>query len=203
MLAILPTGHLDPLVEIGTVSEPVPAVDEVLVQVEAFSLNRGETFLLGGRAVVGDQAATLPVGSFAAPPTAADRRSAPVSRVIPNSPAGRSGQPSRPLPSRSCPTRSMPSPGPPYPSPVSPPCGSCERPGPWLGCADIPVARDFDALVALVARGRLHPEIGVVADWTQTASVSRTSATATSEEKRYCASTPSPHSPAQRQGLKR
>jgi NADPH:quinone reductase-like Zn-dependent oxidoreductase len=37
--------------------------------------------------------------------------------------------------------------------------------------ADVPAARDLDALVALVARGRLQLQIGVVADWTQTASV--------------------------------
>lgn len=37
--------------------------------------------------------------------------------------------------------------------------------------SNIPVSRDLATLVRLVARDRLHPEIGVVADWTQTASV--------------------------------
>ena len=35
----------------------------------------------------------------------------------------------------------------------------------------VPDSRDLATLVRLVASERLHPEIGVVADWTQTASV--------------------------------
>ena len=35
----------------------------------------------------------------------------------------------------------------------------------------IPDARDLGTLVTLVARDRLHPEVGVVADWTRTASL--------------------------------
>ena len=39
--------------------------------------------------------------------------------------------------------------------------------------ADTPFAQDLAALVRLVARGRLHPEVGVVADWSETAGVLR------------------------------
>ncbi len=35
----------------------------------------------------------------------------------------------------------------------------------------VPDSRDLATLVRLVASDRLHPEIGVVADWTQTASI--------------------------------
>jgi NADPH:quinone reductase len=45
MLALLPTGA-DPPVRLGEVALPTPAADEALVAVEAFSINRGETFLL-------------------------------------------------------------------------------------------------------------------------------------------------------------
>jgi len=37
----------------------------------------------------------------------------------------------------------------------------------------VPDSRDLATLVRLVASERLHPEIGIVADWTQTASVLR------------------------------
>jgi len=46
MLALLPTDGSAPLVELGEVPAPQPAADEVVVGVEAFSLNRGEAFLL-------------------------------------------------------------------------------------------------------------------------------------------------------------
>lgn len=46
MLALLPTDGADPLVRIGEAPEPRPAADEVLVEVDAFSINRGETLLL-------------------------------------------------------------------------------------------------------------------------------------------------------------
>ena len=46
MLALLPTDGRDPLVRLGEAPEPVPRADESLVAVEAFSINRGETFLL-------------------------------------------------------------------------------------------------------------------------------------------------------------
>ena len=45
MKALLPTGRPD-LVEIGDVDQPVPGPGEALIRVEAFSVNRGETFLL-------------------------------------------------------------------------------------------------------------------------------------------------------------
>ncbi|HTP20582.1 MAG TPA: zinc-binding dehydrogenase [Solirubrobacteraceae bacterium] len=46
MLALLPTDGSDPLVEFGEEPEPPTAPDETLIQVDAFSINRGETFLL-------------------------------------------------------------------------------------------------------------------------------------------------------------
>src|SRR5580765_7183072 len=46
MLALLPTDGSDPLVEIDEAPDPSPAPDEVVIAVEAFSINRGETFLL-------------------------------------------------------------------------------------------------------------------------------------------------------------
>jgi NADPH:quinone reductase-like Zn-dependent oxidoreductase len=46
MLALLPTDGSDPLVKFGEAHEPPTAPDEALIQVEAFSINRGETFLL-------------------------------------------------------------------------------------------------------------------------------------------------------------
>ena len=46
MRALLPTSRPAPLVEFGEVAEPTPASDEVVVDVEAFSINRGETFVL-------------------------------------------------------------------------------------------------------------------------------------------------------------
>jgi NADPH:quinone reductase-like Zn-dependent oxidoreductase len=39
--------------------------------------------------------------------------------------------------------------------------------------SDLPVGRDLETLVRLVAAGRLHPEIGVVADWGETPAVIR------------------------------
>ncbi len=46
MLALLPTDGSDPLVRIDEIPEPPPAPGEALVEVEAFSINRGETLLL-------------------------------------------------------------------------------------------------------------------------------------------------------------
>ncbi len=46
MLALLPTDGSDPLVRIGDEQEPEPAPNEAVVAVEAFSINRGETFQL-------------------------------------------------------------------------------------------------------------------------------------------------------------
>ena len=46
MLALLATDGSDPLVELEEIPEPPTARDEALIQVEAFSINRGETFLL-------------------------------------------------------------------------------------------------------------------------------------------------------------
>jgi NADPH:quinone reductase-like Zn-dependent oxidoreductase len=43
MLALLPTDGSDPLVELGEAPEPPTAPHEALIQVEAFSINRGET----------------------------------------------------------------------------------------------------------------------------------------------------------------
>ena len=45
MKALLPT-HNNEMVEFGDIPQPSPAGDEALVRVEAFSVNRGETFLL-------------------------------------------------------------------------------------------------------------------------------------------------------------
>ena len=45
MKALLPSGRGD-LVEFGDVDQPVPGPGEALIRVEAFSVNRGETFLL-------------------------------------------------------------------------------------------------------------------------------------------------------------
>jgi NADPH:quinone reductase-like Zn-dependent oxidoreductase len=46
MLALLATDGTPPLVRIGNAPEPIPASGEAIVEVEAFSINRGETFLL-------------------------------------------------------------------------------------------------------------------------------------------------------------
>ena len=46
MKALIPTGNLNDMVRFADVEEPQPAADEVVIAVEAFSLNRGETFLL-------------------------------------------------------------------------------------------------------------------------------------------------------------
>jgi NADPH2:quinone reductase len=46
MLALLPTDGSDPLVRIGEAPEPEPGPHEAVVTVEAFSINRGETFQL-------------------------------------------------------------------------------------------------------------------------------------------------------------
>jgi len=46
MKALIPTNDINDMVAFGEVAEPEPADDEVLVAVEAFSINRGETFLL-------------------------------------------------------------------------------------------------------------------------------------------------------------
>jgi NADPH:quinone reductase len=46
MRALWPTGGNDPLVGLGDAPEPEPLACEAVVEVEAFSLNRGELFLL-------------------------------------------------------------------------------------------------------------------------------------------------------------
>lgn len=46
MRALLPTANPATLVVAGAVAEPDPAPDDVVIAVEAFSINRGETFLL-------------------------------------------------------------------------------------------------------------------------------------------------------------
>lgn len=46
MKALIPTGNVTEMVRLADVAEPEPSHDEVVVAVEAFSLNRGETFLL-------------------------------------------------------------------------------------------------------------------------------------------------------------
>ncbi|MFI7536529.1 zinc-binding dehydrogenase [Streptosporangium sp. NPDC049376] len=46
MKALVPTGDLDSLVRYDDVAAPCPKPDEALVAVEAFSVNRGEFFLL-------------------------------------------------------------------------------------------------------------------------------------------------------------
>jgi NADPH:quinone reductase len=46
MRALWPTGGSDPLVGLGDAPEPEPLVCEAVVEVEAFSLNRGELFQL-------------------------------------------------------------------------------------------------------------------------------------------------------------
>jgi NADPH:quinone reductase-like Zn-dependent oxidoreductase len=46
MHALIATGDPDNLVQLGDVDEPNPAPDQVVIQVESFSINRGETFLL-------------------------------------------------------------------------------------------------------------------------------------------------------------
>ncbi|MFB6521359.1 zinc-binding dehydrogenase [Streptomyces sp. NPDC056401] len=46
MKRLIPTGDPAQPVEFADVAQPVPAADEVLVRVEAFAPNRGETFLL-------------------------------------------------------------------------------------------------------------------------------------------------------------
>lgn len=46
MRALLPTGNVKDMVCFADVAEPEPAADEAVIAVEAFSINRGETFLL-------------------------------------------------------------------------------------------------------------------------------------------------------------
>ena len=46
MLALVPTNGCDPLVRLDEIPDPSPASHEALIEVEAFSINRGETFLL-------------------------------------------------------------------------------------------------------------------------------------------------------------
>lgn len=46
MRALVPTGRPDQLVDLADVPEPTPADGEVVIEVEAFSVNLGETFLL-------------------------------------------------------------------------------------------------------------------------------------------------------------
>ena len=46
MKALIATGKADALVTLADVDQPIPQPDEALVEVNAFSVNRGETFLL-------------------------------------------------------------------------------------------------------------------------------------------------------------
>jgi len=46
MRALIPTGDAHELVRLAEVVEPIPEPGQLVVQVEAFSINRGETFLL-------------------------------------------------------------------------------------------------------------------------------------------------------------
>lgn len=46
MKALVPSGNVQTLVRFAAVAEPEPATDEVVVQVESFSINRGEMYLL-------------------------------------------------------------------------------------------------------------------------------------------------------------
>jgi NADPH:quinone reductase len=46
MKALVPTGRPDAMVEIAETVMPVPQPGEALAQVKAFSVNRGEIFLL-------------------------------------------------------------------------------------------------------------------------------------------------------------
>ncbi|MGQ4390383.1 zinc-binding dehydrogenase [Streptomyces sp. SAS_270] len=48
MKALLPTGRPEEMVELGESQEPQPAADEALIEVRAFSVNRGEVFQLHG-----------------------------------------------------------------------------------------------------------------------------------------------------------
>ena len=46
MKALIPTGNVNEMVRFADVAEPAPLSNETVVAVEAFSINRGETFLL-------------------------------------------------------------------------------------------------------------------------------------------------------------
>ncbi len=46
MKAMIPTGNMQHMVRLAEVPEPQPAPDEAIIGVEAFSVNRGETFQL-------------------------------------------------------------------------------------------------------------------------------------------------------------
>jgi len=46
MRALLPTGNVNDMVRFADVAEPKPGAHEAIIAVEAFSINRGETFLL-------------------------------------------------------------------------------------------------------------------------------------------------------------
>jgi NADPH2:quinone reductase len=70
MRALVPTSNKNNMVTFAEVAEPEPADDEVVVEVEAFSINRGETFLLEapragwrpGKDITGPAAGTRVVG---------------------------------------------------------------------------------------------------------------------------------------------
>jgi len=46
MKAMLPAGDISRAVEFGETAEPDPRADEAVVAVEAYSVNRGQTFRL-------------------------------------------------------------------------------------------------------------------------------------------------------------
>ena len=50
--------------------------------------------------------------------------------------------------------------------------------------SEVPDGVDLETLVRLVATGRLHPELGVIADWSQTAATIAGPARATDSRKR-------------------
>jgi NADPH:quinone reductase-like Zn-dependent oxidoreductase len=204
MLALLPTDGSDPLVELVEIPEPSTAGDEALIQVEAFSINRGETFLLEcpgrdwrpGRDVSGCVVRTPADGS--GPATG--------QRVV-GHPQQAGWAQLAAVPSNALAV---------LPDQVGPYDVAFESIGGsslpqalkllvkggrliWLGQASrtpsqldffeffaqtgatirhfdhddsaVPDSRDLATLVRLVASDRLHPEIGVVADWRQTASI--------------------------------
>ncbi len=134
LTAFVPSDRADARIELAEVPEPVATADQAVVAVEAFSVNRGETFLLEapregwrpGQDVAGRVLDAAANGS--GPPVGA--------RVVGHASGG----------------------------------GWALR---------VPISTDAlveltDAIVApvaatdLVASGRLHPEIGLLADWRET-----------------------------------
>ena len=63
MKALFATGRPEALVDFGEAEGPRPRPDEALVRVDAFSVNRGEMFLLEERTRAGGQERTSPGSS--------------------------------------------------------------------------------------------------------------------------------------------